>query len=56
MKDEKKPVSVVSSLAVAGGTAGLAVASAAGIAVVVPVAIGGAICVGAYALIEAFKD
>lgn len=52
----KETLGTVSSLAIAGGTAGIAVASAAGIAVAVPAAIGGAICLGAYGLIELIKD
>lgn len=54
--NDKKALGTISSLAVAGGTAGIAVASAAGIAVAAPAAIGGAICYGAYGLIELFKD
>lgn len=54
--DNTKTLGTVSSLAVAGGTAGIAVASAAGIAVAAPAAIGGAICLGAYGLIELLKD
>lgn len=58
MSDNKeiKDVAGLTALAGTGIGAGAAVAAAAGAAVLVPAAIGGAVVLGAYALLKGIKD